>query len=150
MTLAENQYYKNILSIFDCHERTVNQDRDGLENDENVMYEGYANEEVEGQKMGPNNAEDNKLAASSNLSLEHVEAQGNVSNEAQEEKVIPTKNDLGMEYVNDKEEEKDMNVEDEKLDTTTDSTLEDAKTLSDISNEIPNQKQFNTNDSLEL
>ena len=150
MTLAENQYYKNILSIFDCHESTVSQDRDGLENDENVMYEGYANEEVEGQKMGSNNAEDNKLATSSNLSLEHVKARVNVSNEAQEENVARTNNDLAMDAVNDKEMEKDTNVEDEKLDTTTDSTLEDAKTLSDISNEIPNHKQFNTNDGLEL
>ena len=103
MTLAENQYYKNILSIFDCHESTVNQDRGDLENDDNVMYEGYANEEVEGQKMGPNNAEDNKPPASSNLSLEHDNAQRNVSNEAQEENVVPTKNDLAMEDVNDNE-----------------------------------------------
>ena len=87
-TLAENEYYKNILSIFDCNESTVNQHGNDLEGDENVMYAGHANEDVDGQEKCQNDAEDNKLAANSNLSLE---AQGNTTNGAQEENAVPTK-----------------------------------------------------------
>ena len=150
ITLAENQYYKNILSIFDCNESTVNQHGDDLDNDENVMYEGHANEDVEGQERFPNGSEDNKLAANNNSSLETVENQSHVINEAQEENVVPSKDSLAMEDVNDKGEEQNKNVEDETLDPNTDSTLEDAKILSDISNEIPTHKQFNTNNSIDL
>ena len=150
VTLAENQYYQNILSIFDCNESTVNQHGDDLDNDENVMYEGHANEDVEAQERLPNDSEDNKPAANMNLSLETVENQRNVINEAQEENVVPTKDSLAMEGVDDKGEEQNKNVENETLDTNTDSSLEDAKTLSDISNEIPTHKPFNTNNSLEL
>ena len=86
-TLAENKYYKNILSIFDCNESTVDQHRDDLEGDENVMYAGYANEDVDDQERCQNDAEDNKLAANSKLSLE---TQGNAINGAQEENAVPT------------------------------------------------------------
>ena len=150
MTLAENQYYKTILSIFDCNESTVNQHGDDIENDDNVMYEGNANEDVEDQERCPNEADDNKLAANCNLNVEHVDAQKNAINGAQEEKAVPTKNGLAMEDANDEREEQNSNVEDETLDTHTDSTLEDAKTLSDTSNEIPTHKQFSTNNDVEL
>ena len=150
MTLAENQYYKNILSIFDCNESTVNQHGDDLENDENVMYEGHANQDVEDQERFPNDSEDNKLAANINLSLETVENQRNVIDEAQEQNVVPTKDSFSMEDIDDKGEEQNKNVEDETVDTNSDSTFEDSKTLSDISNEIPTPKQFNTNNCIEL
>ena len=150
MTLAENQYYKNILSIFDCNESTVNQHGEDVENDEIVMYEGHANEDVEDQERYRNETDDNKLAANCNLSFEHVETQENSINGAQEDNAVPTKNGLAMEDANDKREEQNSNVEDETLNTHTDSTLEDAKTLSYTSNEIPTHKQSSTNNDIEL
>ena len=55
-----------------------------------------------------------------------------------------------MEDIDCKGEEQNKNVEDETVDTILDSTFEDSKTLSDISNEIPTPKQFNTNNGIEL
>ena len=127
ITLAENQYYKNILSIFDCNESKVNQHGDEEENDENVMYEGHVNENVEDQERCPNETDDNKLAANCNLSFEHVETQENAINGAQEDNAVLTKNGLAMEDANKKREEQNSNVDDETLAPHTDSTLEDAK-----------------------
>ena len=147
MTLAENKYYKNILSIFNCNESAIDQHGDDLENDENVMYEGHAKDDVEDQKKCPNDAENNKLAANSNLS---IETERRAINGDKEENVAPTKKGLVVGYVNNKGDEKSKNVEDDTVDTNTDSTLQDGKTQNDTSNEIQTHKQSIANNNLDV
>ena len=55
-----------------------------------------------------------------------------------------------MGYVNNKGEEQSKNVEDDTVDANTDSTLQDAKTQNDTSNEIPTHKQFIANNNLDV
>ena len=55
-----------------------------------------------------------------------------------------------MGYVNNKGEEQSKNVEDDTVDANRDSTLQDAKTQNDTSNEIPTHKQFIANNNSDV